>query len=326
MRVAILGAGAWGTALATLAAARHEVNLYARNARFAEELNQRRENLSYLPGIELPASVRCLNDLRLAVRGADLVLLATPVAGLHATCSELRRMPVPDLVWLCKGFEEHTGLLPHALVEALLPESRGAVLSGPSFAREVAQHQPTALTVASKHPDLQQRVVELFHAGALRVYKSDDVVGVEVGGAVKNVMAIATGVSDGLELGLNARAALVTRGLSEMMRFGQALGARAETLMGLTGVGDLILTCTGALSRNRQVGLALGRGERLPDILGRLGHVAEGVRCAQSVRLLAQQHDVEMPITDAVCAILFDGLLARDAVVSLLGRSPRSEI
>jgi len=252
-------------------------------------------------------------------------VIATPVAGLREVCTALRSQPVVNIVWLCKGLEQATGCLPHQVVAELLPEVPAGVLSGPSFAQEVANGLPCALTVASSDAALAMRVVEAFHHGALRVYRSDDVVGVEVGGAVKNILAIATGIADGLELGMNARAALITRGLSEMMRLGVALGGRAESLIGLTGVGDLILTCTGALSRNRCVGIALASGRPLEQILVELGHVAEGVRCARAVRDLARGRGIEMPITEAVCDVMFDGLSPRDAVSALLARAARSE-
>ncbi len=325
MRIAILGAGAWGTALAVSLAARHQIVLYARSAELAGEIASHGENRRYLPGIGLPAAIRCSAELSHAVRDADLIVVATPVAGLRPTCSALHAHEVTRLVWLCKGFEEHTGLLPHQIVAEVLPQVRGAVLSGPSFALEVARGQPTALTAASADGPLLSQCVDAFHGNLLRVYRSDDLVGVEVGGAVKNVLALATGICDGLELGLNARAALMTRGLSEMMRLGIALGARSETLMGLSGVGDLVLTCTGALSRNRAVGLALGSGEALPAILARLGHVAEGVLCARAVLDLARRHGVEMPITAVVCSVLFEGLPASEGVAALFARAPRSE-
>jgi glycerol-3-phosphate dehydrogenase (NAD(P)+) len=325
MRIAILGAGAWGTALAAVMAQQHQVTLYARDPGQADRLRRERENRRYLPGIGLPAGLRIESDLSCALEDSSLVVMATPISGLRQSCSAIAHHGVSALVWLCKGLEEETNLFPHAVVHQVLPDVLGAVLSGPSFALEVAQGQPTALTVAASEPALQEQVVEAFHGGALRVYKTSDVVGVEVGGAVKNVLALACGISDGLGLGQNARAALVTRGLSEMVRLGVALGGRPETLMGLTGMGDLILTCTGALSRNRQIGLALGRGESLGQALSALGHVAEGVRCARSVEALSKELAVDMPITAAVCAVLFDGVPAREMVAVLLARSPRAE-
>jgi glycerol-3-phosphate dehydrogenase (NAD(P)+) len=230
------------------------------------------------------------------------------------------------IVWLCKGFEADTQCLPNEVVAAELPEHRSnGTLSGPSFAREVGQGLPVALTVASASAELAARTVAAFHHGAMRIYTGDDVIGVEVGGAVKNVLAIATGISDGLGLGLNARAALITRGLAEMSRLGVALGGRAETFTGLTGLGDLILTATGDLSRNRTVGMQLASGRTLDEILAALGHVAEGVRCARAVLSLAQSRGIEMPITQAVCRVLFDNVAPRDAVQALLSRDAKAE-
>lgn len=325
MHITIIGAGAWGTALAMAAARLHPVTLYVRNAAQHAAMTAQRENRVYLPGASFPPSLAVSHDFHSSVAAADLLIIATPVAGLRSVCEALQDCAVKHLVWLCKGIEEDSGLLPHEVVGQLLPGVAGAVLSGPSFAQEVAQGLPAALTVASADAALALRVVDGLHQGTLRVYRSDDVIGVEVGGAVKNVLAIATGITDGLELGLNARAALITRGLSEMMRLGVALGGHPETLMGLTGVGDLILTCTGALSRNRKVGMALASGRSLEVILSELGHVAEGVRCARAVRALARRHGVEMPITEVVCSVMFEGLSPRDAVSALLARAPRAE-
>jgi glycerol-3-phosphate dehydrogenase (NAD(P)+) len=233
---------------------------------------------------------------------------------------------IQNLVWLCKGFEEETQLLPHQIVREILGAGIAiGALSGPSFAQEVARGLPCALVVASESSVLRERVVGALHGRHIRVYSTDDVIGVEVGGAVKNILAIATGILDGLELGLNARAALITRGLAEITRLGIALGGRAETLMGLAGMGDLILTCTGDLSRNRQVGLGLAQGKPLATIVAELGHVAEGVHCARAVRALAQDRGVEMPITDAVAGVLFDGDSPREMVARLLSRDPRDE-
>jgi glycerol-3-phosphate dehydrogenase (NAD(P)+) len=238
---------------------------------------------------------------------------------------QLGGRPIPNIVWLCKGLEQGTDLLPHQIVSEVLGDGDAAVLSGPSFAQEVARGQPCALVVASENAALREQVVAAAHCQTMRIYSTDDVIGVEIGGAVKNVLAIATGITDGLGFGLNARAALITRGLAEMTRLGMALGARAETFMGLAGVGDLILTCTGDLSRNRRVGLGLAEGKRLDTIVGELGHVAEGVRCAKAVQDLARSHGVEMPISDAVAGVLFDGNSVRDMVAQLLARNPREE-
>ncbi len=325
MRISIIGAGAWGTALALVAARRHEVTLHTRDGAHATSLAQSRENVRYLPGFALPATLAITSDLAAAASGAELIVIATPMAGLRATAALISRLEPRQVVWVCKGLETGTDLLPHQVIEQVLPGVPAAALSGPSFATEVAAGLPVALTAASADEVLAERIVHTLHGGAVRVYRSSDVVGVEVGGAVKNVMAIAAGISDGLELGGNARAALLTRGLSEMMRFGTALGGHAETLMGLTGVGDLILTCTGGLSRNRRVGFAIGQGKSLSEALASLGHVAEGVPCARAVRSSAEKLGVDMPITTAVSAVLFDGLPPREALAHLLARAPRHE-
>lgn len=323
--LAVLGAGAWGTALAAALADRHRVTLWARAAAQADAIARARRNARYLPEIALPDSLRVSADLEPTVASAELLLAATPVAGLRDLCMRLQSGHAP-LVWLCKGFEEGTALLPHQIVEQSLPDGlRCGVLSGPSFALEVAQRLPCALTLASRDAAFARAAAALVHGGRLRVYYSTDLIGVEIGGAVKNVMAIATGICDGLGLGLNARAALITRGLAEITRLGVALGGRPETLMGLAGAGDLILTCTGELSRNRRVGTMLAAGLRIEDILAQLGHVAEGVLSAREVNRIADARGIEMPITRAVCAVLYDGLSPRDAVQMLLARDPREE-
>ena len=332
MNVAILGAGAWGTALAGHLAVRHDEVLWARDGALVESLSRSLENDRYLPGVKLPAQLRSDADLAAALRHAAaddaLCVVATPVAGLRALCRTMRDIGIvpANVVWLCKGFEADTQCLPNEVVAAELPlHASNGTLSGPSFAREVALGLPVALTVASGSAVLLERTVAAFHHGAMRIYTGDDVIGVEVGGAVKNVLAIATGISDGLGLGLNARAALITRGLAEMSRLGVALGGRAETFTGLTGLGDLILTATGDLSRNRTVGMQLATGRTLNDILSALGHVAEGVRCARAVLALAQSRNIDMPITHAVCRVLFEDVTPRDAVQALLSRDAKAE-
>jgi glycerol-3-phosphate dehydrogenase (NAD(P)+) len=326
MKVAVLGAGAWGTAVACALAPRHAVTLWARDAVQAAAINAARANARYLPGHPLPAALTVSADLPHALDGAQLVVLGTPTGALREMLAGLRaahcRAP---LVWLCKGFERDSGLLAHQVVTSELGGRRDAgPLSGPSFAEEVARGLPTALTVAGE-AEFCALVTQVFHAGALRIYSTDDVVGVEVGGAVKNVLAIATGIADALGLGMNARAALITRGLAEITRLGVALGARPETFTGLTGLGDLILTCTGDLSRNRRVGLMLGEGRQLADALRELGHVAEGVWSAPAVAGRATALGVEMPLTAAVCAVLDGRLSPRDALQRLLAREPKSE-
>jgi glycerol-3-phosphate dehydrogenase (NAD(P)+) len=333
MNITILGAGAWGTAMAIALGARHDVLLWSR---FEEEISpmaDARENLAFLPGFKLPATLRLSFDLDEAVAhvaatdaAPGLLIMATPVAGLRPTAQQLKGKPIPNLVWLCKGFEESTGLLPHQVVAEVLGNNIPAgVLSGPSFAQEVAAGMPCALTIASKSAALCQLTVSAVHGGNIRVYSSDDVVGVEVGGAVKNIMAIAAGVADGLGLGLNARAALLTRGLAEITRLGLALGGRVETFMGLTGVGDLILTCTGNLSRNRSVGLELAKGKPLDAIVKEIGHVAEGVLCVRAVCALAAKLSVDMPISNAVAKVLFNGDTPRDMVARLMARDNKQE-
>ncbi len=338
MKLTFLGAGAWGTALASHAAASNEVVLWGRDSAQLAAMAASGTNDAYLPGIPLSERLSYEPDFERAVRHAaddadGLVIVATPLSGLREMTRRLasRNGDPLSMLWLCKGFEAGTQLLPHQMVRAELEalgrlgSVRHGVLSGPSFADEVARGLPCALTVAGSDPALADRAQVAFHHGGMRIYGSDDTVGVEVGGAVKNVLAIATGASDGLGLGLNARAALVTRGLAEMTRLGLALGGRTETFMGLAGVGDLILTATGDLSRNRKVGRQLAEGKRLDQILADLGHVAEGVRCAQAVAELAAAQGVEMPITRAVCAVLFENLPAADAVAQLLQRDARDE-
>jgi glycerol-3-phosphate dehydrogenase (NAD(P)+) len=323
VKIAVLGAGAWGTALAAQAAERHEVALWARDAAQAAAIAGARVNARYLPGVTLPAALLPTADRAQALAGAQLAIVATPMAALRGVLAALPGgLPV---LWLCKGFEAGSGLLGHEVARAVAPGLRCGVLSGPSFAAEVARGAPTALVAASEDTTLADAAVAAFHAGALRVYTSADPVGVEVGGAVKNVLAIATGICDGLGLGLNARAALITRGLAEMTRLGVALGARAATFMGLSGLGDLVLTATGDLSRNRQVGLALAQGRALPQILSALGHVAEGVYSAPTVRERARALGVEMPIVEAVVEVLDGGLTPADAVRRLVERDARAE-
>lgn len=333
MKICVHGAGAWGTAVAVNAAARHEVTLWARDAAQAEAISTARENTRYLPGLALPAAlaVRC-GDIGTASAGADLVIVATPMAALRDQLVALRGCTVP-VAWLCKGVEPARdassptshGLLAHEIWAQVAPALRAGVLSGPSFAQEVAEGRPTALVAASPHAVVRDALVDAFHGPALRVYANEDIVGVEVGGAVKNVLAIATGLCDGLALGLNARAALITRGLAEMTRFGLALGARAETFMGLSGLGDLVLTATGDLSRNRKVGLLLAQGRTLAQAVASLGHVAEGVYCARTVVQRARGLGIEMPIAEGVVALLDGRVSPQDAVLALTGRDPVPE-
>jgi glycerol-3-phosphate dehydrogenase (NAD(P)+) len=315
-RVAVLGAGAWGTAIASVLAARLEVTLWARDAAQAAAMARTRRNERYLRGVEIPSAVKVTAEFPAS---AELFLAATPVAGLREV---LKNKPSP-LVWLCKGFEQGTGSLPHQIVEPVVP--RCGALSGPSFADEVARGLPCALTLASRDAGFAREAAAIVHGGRLRVYYSADLVGVEIGGAVKNVMAIAAGISDGLGLGHNARAALITRGLAEIARLGVAMGASPETIFGLTGAGDLILTATGDLSRNRRVGSQLAQGLPLDKILRDLGHVAEGVHSAREVTKLAEARGINMPVTQAVNAVLQGKLTPKAAVEQLLSRDPRQE-
>ena len=405
MKIVVLGAGAWGTALAVAAAravppmhARahvammpatpalkavpdlqqqeqpaHGVTLWARDAAQTAAMQTRRENVRYLPGIALPPSLLLRADpvtaLAALVVDADLVIVATPMVGLRGMLHHIRDCQAP-VAWLCKGFEPlgnsladaatHAfknspaysgamsraltdndatihenaipivvsgafGLLAHEVQAQEAPDLIAGVLSGPSFAMEVARGQPTALVASSMHPSVRDTLVRAFHSPSLRVYANDDIVGVEVGGAVKNVLAIATGLCDGLNLGLNARAALITRGLAEMTRLGLALGAKAETFMGLSGLGDLVLTATGDLSRNRKIGLLLAQGKTLRQSIDSLGHVAEGVHCARAVLQRAQSLGVDMPISSAVVALLDGRINAVQAVAALMGREAREE-
>ena len=326
MRIAVIGAGAWGSALATALADTHEVELWARDPAQRERLRVARES-SYLVGVRLADGVAIATQFEAAVCRAELVLVVTPSAGLRATLEALvRHVPATPVVWACKGLEEGADLLAHEVAaQVLSAEVPRGVLSGPSFALEVARGLPAALTLASPQEEFARSIARALHQRRLRVYWSTDVAGVEIGGAVKNVMAIATGIADGLRLGLNARAALITRGLAEITRLGLARGGRLETFMGLTGVGDLILTCTGDLSRNRTVGLALAEGRRLEEILVSLGHVAEGVRTARSVARSAARLGIEMPITQAVVGVLEGTQSPREAVERLLARDPRDE-
>ena len=330
MNLTLLGAGAWGTALAVNVAARQPTLLWSRDAAQCAAMRSARCNERYLPGVTLPPGLLLSDDFDAATTHArsGLLIVATPMAGLAEMLARLPPAAAREagVLWLCKGFEQASGRLGHEVAAAMRPDdTRVGVLSGPSFAAEVARGQATALVVASRDAALRAAAVEALHGDALRIYTSDDVVGVEVGGAVKNVLAIAVGICDGLAAGHNARAALITRGLAEITRLGVALGARAETFMGLSGLGDLVLTATGDLSRNRQVGLMLARRLALPQILRQLGHVAEGVLCAATVLRRATDLGVEMPITSAVVQVLQGRCTAEQALAALMGRSARAE-
>lgn len=343
MKIAVIGAGAWGTALAINAASaagtslpRHQITLWARDAGQLSAMQAQGVNSRYLPGIALPDALLLAggSDASLDAllgRHQDLIVIATPIAALRAMLQHMQHLKAP-VAWLCKGFEAPVqglkpfGLLAHEIRAQIAINLRVGALSGPSFAQEVARGQPTALVAASEHAEVREALVAAFHGPTLRVYANDDIVGVEVGGAVKNVLAIATGLCDGLNLGLNARAALITRGLAEMTRLGLALGARPETFTGLSGLGDLVLTATGDLSRNRKVGLLLAQGQSLGQAVQSLGHVAEGVYCARTVVQRAQGLGVEMPISEAVVALLDGQVRPAEAVAALMGRDPAAEL
>ena len=330
MKIAVLGAGAWGTALAINflknSNSRHEITLWTNDSGHCAELIQERTNRQFLPGFPLPESLKLTSDFNVAVK-ADLALIVVPTAGLRETLRAIvscgKAIPI---VWGGKGFETESAKLPHQIVlEEYEKVAPYGVLSGPSFAQEVAQGLPAALTLASRDEEFSKNTAAQIHSSRLRVYSSNDIIGVETGGAIKNVITIAAGISDGMGLGHNARAALITRGLAEISRLGIKLGGRMETFMGLTGAGDLMLTCTGDLSRNRQVGLMLAAGKSLSDILQELGHVAEGVYTARAVLKLSQELDIDMPITQAVCSILNDEVPAKKALEALLSREQKIE-
>jgi glycerol-3-phosphate dehydrogenase (NAD(P)+) len=325
MKLGVLGAGAWGTALAIGFSSQHRVQLWVRTDAHAGALTAARENVRYLPGCRIPDSVGISADWR-PVEDCEALVCAVPMAGLRDVLTRLTTIPfaVP-LVLACKGFERGTGLLPHQVAAEVLPGGAACVLSGPSFAQEVAQGLPAAVVLAASEAVVATAMTRALHSTRLRVYSNTDLIGVEVAGATKNVMAIAAGICDGLGLGLNARAALITRGIAEIARLGLKLGGRMETFMGLAGLGDLVLTCTGHLSRNRTVGLKLAQGEPIDAVLANLGHVAEGVDTAHEVAALAERLAVEMPITRAVCAVLRNEQAPADAVSLLLERDPRAE-
>jgi glycerol-3-phosphate dehydrogenase (NAD(P)+) len=326
--VAVVGAGAWGTALAISAAQQHHVVLWGRNPAHAQALQRERCNTQYLPGVALPSRLQISHQaLTEVLPGLDLLVIATPVAALRGTLQSLApHVGATPVVWVCKGFApEDGGPLPHEVAHAVSPSLMGGALSGPSFAIEVARGQPTALVAASAHALVRERMAAVFHSPSLRVYGNDDIVGVEVGGAVKNVLAIATGLCDGMQLGLNARAALITRGLAEIARLASALGGRADTVAGLSGLGDLLLTATGPGSRNTSLGIALGRGENLPDILAARQGVTEGVATAPALVARAASLGVDLPICTAVAELVSGRVTVEEAVARLLARPQRDE-
>lgn len=327
MNIAVLGAGAWGTALAICLSARHCVTLWTRNAEHLAELAALRTNQRYLPGQPLPDSIHLVSALSEALEQAELVFVVVPVAGLRTTLQQIVALNQSlPLILACKGFETDSAKLPCQVVEEVYPTGiTCGVLSGPSFAREVAKGLPTALTLASHDEIFARSVAGEIRTASLRVYSGSDVIGVEVGGALKNVIAVAAGISDGIAFGNNARAALITRGLAEITRLGMALGGHRETFTGLTGIGDLILTCTGDLSRNRQVGMMLAAGRHLAEILAEIGHVTEGVYTVREAHRLGQQLQIDMPVTRAVHSILYEQIPVEIAIKDMLDREPGVE-
>jgi glycerol-3-phosphate dehydrogenase (NAD(P)+) len=327
MRLAILGAGAWGTAIGIALASRHQISLWSRDPVQSGTLAAHRVNARYLPDVAIPGGILITSELKSAIESSKLIVVAVPTSALRETMRLIVSAgSTAGVVWLCKGFESGSAKFPHQVAEEELPSGQPrAALSGPSFASEVARGLPAAVTLASHDPQFAAFASRELHTGRLRVYSSDDLVGVETGGAVKNVIAIAAGVCDGLELGASARAALITRGLAEMTRLGVRLGGRVETFMGLAGAGDLMLTSTSDLSRNRRVGLQLALGRPLSAILAELGHVAEGVYSAREVLSIAKQLGVDMPIASAVSQLLDGSTSPRELVESLLQRGPKPE-
>lgn len=326
--VAVLGAGSWGTALAAVLARNGAaVTLWGRDAEAIARMRTTRRNARYLPELELPAALALSADLDACVRGAQVVLIVTPSHAFAALIERIAPHVGADtgIVWATKGFDPPSGRFLHEIVAERLPHAPAAIVTGPSFAREVAQGLPTAVTVHSAAADFAQQVAELLHTTHFRAYTGSDVIGAELGGAMKNVLAVATGVADGMQLGLNARAGMITRGLNEMLRLGAALGARAETLMGLAGLGDLVLTCTGDLSRNRRLGLALGRGVGLKQAVAEIGQVVESVETADTVMRLAQRFDLDLPIAHGVQRVLREEITPAEGLRELLAREQKPE-
>ncbi len=328
-KLAVLGAGSWGTALAShLAGCGHQVVLWSRRPETADTITHQRENTRYLPGITLNAALRCTTDMASAVAAANDVLVAVPSGSFGQIIDQLVaiRGNQCGVMWACKGLDKDSGcFLSDLLDEKLGSDARYAVLSGPTFATELAARLPTAITVASNNPDYSLAVCEWLHTDRFRAYSSDDLIGVQLGGALKNVYAIAAGISDGLSFGANARVALITRGLAELTRLGAKLGARQETLMGLSGMGDLVLTCTDNQSRNRRFGLALADGLSVDDACRQIGQAVEGIAATRVAAQLMQQHSIDMPVVEQVHAVVVEGKTAHSAVEALLRRERRRE-
>ena len=326
--VSVLGSGSWGTALAAVLA-RNDVptTLWGRNPAAIEEMQTTRRNTRYLPELELPAALRCTHNLDEAVRSAQVLLIVTPSHAFGELIERIAACVAPDagVAWATKGFDPASGRFLHEIVAERLPGVPAAIVTGPSFAREVAQDLPTAVTVHSADPAFAQKMADLLHSARFRAYTGSDMIGAELGGAMKNVLAVATGVADGMRLGLNARAGMITRGLNEMLRLGAAIGARAETLMGLAGLGDLVLTCTGDLSRNRRLGLALGRGVGLRQAVAEIGQVVESIETVDTVMRLAARHGIELPISQGVQRVLHEEITPKEGLRQLLAREQKAE-
>jgi glycerol-3-phosphate dehydrogenase (NAD(P)+) len=329
MKVAVLGAGSWGTALASLLARNgHDTVIWGRNAEQVRSINESHENARYLPGISLPESLKASTDLAETVRDADFILVVTPSHAFKETVQALapHRKAGVGVSWASKGFEPGSGRFLHEVAAEILGDDVSlAVVTGPSFAKEVTQGLPTAVTVHSDDADFAQTVAEALHGPAFRAYTGNDMMGAELGGAMKNVLAVATGVADGMGLGLNARAGLITRGLNEMLRLNHALGGRAETLMGLAGLGDLVLTSTGDLSRNRRLGLALGQGRSIEEAVASIGQVVESIQTCDEVMRLAERFEMDLPISALVQRVLHQEITPQEGLQMLLAREQKPE-
>ncbi len=327
--IAVLGAGSWGTALAALLARHgHRTVLWGRNTEQMTAMRNARENARYLPGITLPESLQINTSLEQTLIGAQLVLIVTPSHAFTETLDLVveTQLPLPGLAWATKGFEPGSGRFLHEVAyDRLGPSVPLAVVTGPSFAKEVAQGLPTAVTVHSESAEFAKHVADFLHGPTFRAYTGTDMLGAELGGAMKNVLAVATGVADGMSLGLNTRAGIITRGLNEMLRLNMALGGRAETLMGLAGVGDLVLTCTGDLSRNRRLGLALGQGQSIKEAVKAIGQVVESVQTVDEVMRQAQRHGIELPISEQVQRVLHEEITPVEGLRELLAREQKPE-
>ncbi|KRG71976.1 NAD(P)H-dependent glycerol-3-phosphate dehydrogenase [Pseudoxanthomonas dokdonensis] len=329
LKIAVLGAGSWGTALAALMARHgHAVTLWGRDPVVIQAIDQQHQNPRYLPGIDLPGNLRATTDMAAAMQDVDFVLVVVPSHAFTATVRQMAalRPATAGVAWATKGFEPGSGRFLHEVAEDILGSDVPlAVVTGPSFAKEVTLGLPTAVTVHGNASEFTARVANVMHGPAFRAYTGDDMVGAELGGAMKNVLAVATGVADGMQLGLNARAGLITRGLNEMLRLAAAIGGRPETLMGLAGLGDLVLTATGDLSRNRRLGLALGKGQSLDDAVREIGQVVESLQTADEVMRQANRHGIDLPISSAVQAVLHGELSPSDGLKQLMAREQKPE-